>query len=136
MLKAKFLFLVSRQKFNTNNDVSSVNGGKIRPYFMFVPYSHRGMYFLWLSLYEYYRVVSVVKRERKQEGDYNFDNTHIQKEMFFQQYFDKRKQLTLIILKKNLSDNEKAENIISGGDSETDTPWVDFQIVFLSLFVL
>ena len=91
------------------------NGGKILPYSMFEHYSHKDLYFLKLSLYEYYKVVSIVKLKRKQEGDYEFDDTHTQKEMFLQRYSDKKKQLVAIILRGNLSSNEKAKNAIPGG---------------------
>ena len=82
VLKNKFLLLISRQNFNTINDIAHVNSGKVSPYSMFEHYSHKGLYFLKLSLYEYYKVVSVVKRECKQEGDYEFDDTYTPKKMF------------------------------------------------------
>ena len=135
VLKDKFPLLISGQNFNTTNDVARVNGGKVPPYSMFEHYSHRGLCFLKLSLYEYYRVVSVVKRERKQEGDYEFDDTHTQKEMFLQQYSNKKKQLALVTLRGSLSDNKEAEDAIPGGHPETDTRRADLAIVLLSLFV-
>ena len=50
VLKNKFLLLGSRQNFNTTNDIISVNGTKIPPYFMLKYYTHRGLCFLKLSL--------------------------------------------------------------------------------------
>lgn len=38
ILKAKFLLLISRQNFNTNNDITYVNSGKVQSYFMFKHY--------------------------------------------------------------------------------------------------
>ena len=121
VFKDKFPLLISGQNFNTTNDIARINSGKILPYFIFEHYSHRGLCFLKLSLYEYYRVISVVKRKRKQEGDYKFDDTYTQKEIILQQYFDKKKQLALVTLRGNLSNNEKVKDIISGGHLETNT---------------
>ena len=84
MLKDKFSLLIFRQNFNTTNDVIRVNDGKISPYFMFKHYFYRDLCFLKLFLYEYYKVVSVVKHKRKQEVDYKFDDIYTQKEMFLQ----------------------------------------------------
>lgn len=82
VLKAKFLLLILRQNFNTTNDITYVNSGKVFLYFMFEHYSHKGLCFLKLSFYEYYKVVSVVKHKLKQEGDYKFDNIYTHKRIF------------------------------------------------------
>lgn len=65
VLKNKFLLLISKQNFNTTNNIAYVNGGKVPPYSIFKYYFHTGLGFLKLSLYEYYKVVSVVKYEHK-----------------------------------------------------------------------
>ena len=141
VLKIKFLLLISRQNFNTTNDVAHVNGSKVRPYFIFEHYQHRGLCFLQLSLYEYYRVVSVVKHWQKQKGDFEFDDTHAQRthaqrEIFPQQYSGKNKQLALVTLRGNLSDNKEAKDAIPGGHPETDACRANLAVILLSLFVL
>ena len=88
-----------------------------------------------LSLYEYYRVIWVVKHKRKQEKDYKFDDTYTQKEMFLQQYSNKKKQLALVILRGNLSDNKKVKDVIPGSHPKTDACRTDLAIMLLSLFV-
>lgn len=65
VLKDRFLLLISRQNFNTINDVACVNTSKIPPYFIFEYYFQRSLCFLKLFLYEYYRVISIVKRKCK-----------------------------------------------------------------------
>lgn len=40
--------------------------------------------------------------------------------MFLQEYSNKKKQLALIILRENLSNNEEAKNALFGGHLETD----------------
>ena len=65
ILKDKFLLLISELNFNTINDVARINGSKVPPYFKIEHHSHKSLYFLKLSLYKYYRVVSVVKCECK-----------------------------------------------------------------------
>ena len=55
--------------------------------------------------------------------------------MFVKQYSNHKNQLALVILKGNLSDNEKAKDAIPGGHPETDTCLVDLAVVFLSLFI-
>lgn len=69
MLKTKFSLLISRQNINTINDIAYINNSKIRLYFMFEHYFYSGLCFLQLFLYKYYRVVSVIKHDCKQEGD-------------------------------------------------------------------
>ena len=80
MLKDKFLLLISGQNYNTTNDIKHINSGKVLPYSIFEHYFYRGLYFLKLSLYEYYRVLLVVKHKCKQERDYKFDDIYTQKE--------------------------------------------------------
>lgn len=102
---------------------------------MFEHYQHKILCFLQLSLYMYYKVVSVVKREQKQRRDNKFDNNHAQREMFLQQDLGKNNQLVVATLRKNLSDNEKAKDIISGGYPKTNICWADLVVVLLSLFI-
>ena len=135
VLKTKFLLLISRQNFNTTNDVARVNGGKVRPYSMFEHYQYRGLCFLQLSLYEYYRVILVVKSGQKQREDYKFDDTHAQKKIFLQQYLGKSNQLVLVILRGILSDNEEVEDAIPGGHPKTDACWANLTVMLLSCFV-
>ena len=54
----------------------------MQPYFIFKYYYHKDLCFLQLSLYEYYRIVLVVKHKRKQKRDYKFDDIHTQREEF------------------------------------------------------
>lgn len=46
ILKAKFLLLISKQNFNTTNNVTYINSSKIRLYFMFKHYFYKGLCFL------------------------------------------------------------------------------------------
>ena len=55
--------------------------------------------------------------------------------MFLQRYLDKSNQLALVTLRRNLSNNEEAENAILGGYPETDACRANLAVVFLSLFV-
>lgn len=100
VLKNKFSLLISRQNFNTINDIIYVNSDKVLPYFIFEHYFYKDLCFLKLSLYEYYKVISVVKREQKQEKDYKFDNTHTQKKCFYNNILIKRHSQQLLHLKR------------------------------------
>ena len=76
------MLLISRQNFNTTNNIEYVNNSKVQPYSIFKHYYYKSFHFLQLFLYEYYRVVLVVKHKRKKEKDYKFDDTHTQKKIF------------------------------------------------------
>ena len=82
LLKTKFLLLISRQNFNTTNNIAHINGGKVQPYSIFKHYHHKDLCFLQLFLYEYYKIVSIDKHERKQDKDYKLDDTYTKREMF------------------------------------------------------
>lgn len=76
ILKTKFLLLISRQNFNTTNDIVCINNIKVKLYSMFEYYFCRGLYFLQLFFYKYFRLLLVVNYKRKQEKDYKFDDIH------------------------------------------------------------
>ena len=77
MLKTKFPLLISGQNFNILESIAYVNSIKMQSYSIFEHYHHKSLCFMQLSLYKYYRIVLVVKRERKQEKDYKFDDIYI-----------------------------------------------------------
>lgn len=67
VLKAKFPLLIFGQNFNTTNNVIYIKNSKVKSYFIFEQYFYQNLCFLQMFLYEYYKVVSVVKRKQKQE---------------------------------------------------------------------
>ena len=76
-LKIKFPLLIFRQNFNTINNNLYVNDSKMQPYSIFKYHHYKDLCILELLLYQYYRLILVVKCEQKQERDYKFDDTHI-----------------------------------------------------------
>ena len=58
---------------------------------MFKYYSYSSLYFLKLSLYKYYRIISIIKCKCKQEKNYKFNATYNQKKQFLQYHFNKKK---------------------------------------------
>ncbi len=107
----------------------------IRPYSIYEHYAHRSSAFDRISIYEYLRFVSIVKRSQQQGGDYEFADSHRQKEDFVQRPLKHIEQLALVVLRGKLSENEELEDAIPGGHPETDARRTDLSLILLSLFV-
>lgn len=105
-LRAKFPLFLEGSDFSCTDDIVRVDGSKAKPYSMLEYYMHRGPAFRHICLYEYYRIVVVIKRHQKRDSDYKFDNTHQAKKWFVQHHHQNKDQLALVALRGKLSDNE------------------------------
>ncbi len=76
-----------------------------------------------------------MKQSQQQGGDYKFADGHRQKKDFVQRSLKCIEQLALVVLRRKLSENEKSEDVIPGGHSETDARCTTLSLIFLSLFV-
>lgn len=135
LLQAKFLLILNGQSFNQSDDIVRVDGTKVRPCSMYEHYAHRGSAFDGISIYEYLRFVSIVKRSQQQGNDYEFDAGHRQRGDFVQRPLKRVEQLALVVLRGNLSENEESEDAIPGGHPETDARRTDLSLILLSFFV-
>ena len=135
LLQAKFLLILNGQSFNQSDDIVQVDGLKIWPCSMYEHYTHRGFVFDGISIYEYLRFVSIVKQFQQQGTDYKFDAGHRQRGDFVQRPVKRVKQLALVVLRGNLSENKESKDTILRGHSETDARRIDLSLILLSLFV-
>lgn len=82
IFKVKFLLLIFEKNFYNINNIIYINSSNMKLYSMYKYYLYKSLYFLQLFLYKYYKVILVIKYKQKQERDYKFDNTYIQKKIF------------------------------------------------------
>ena len=135
LLQAKFLLILNSQNFNQSNNIMQVDGSKVWPCSIYEHYAYRGFAFNEISIYKYLQFVFIMKQSQQQGTDYKFDAGHKQRGDFVQRPLKHVKQLLLVVLYGNLSENDQLEDMISERHPKTNACCIDPSLIFLSLFV-
>ena len=99
-------------------------------------YCWRGAQLEQLSLYEYFRLATIIETKNRQAKDIDFDPAHLDYTKKSQRLATSISTVKLMALTGALSTNESAENAVSKGHSSTDARENNLAQILLGLFVL
>lgn len=77
-LQIKFPSLIIGWDFLKNNDIIGVEGGRVRLYSIYKHYFYYDFYLIYMFLYKYFWVISVIKRSQVYTSNYKFNHGHRQ----------------------------------------------------------
>ena len=134
LIRGKFPALVFPGVYSVNRTLHRIGKSIKRPTTLFENYQWRGQELEGFSLFDYTKLVSVVKK--KTDSDIMFSSSHLYSDGMFQRPF-KLESLcrVLVALIGSFSTNKAAEDAVHGAHIDTDARQNDMGLILLALFI-